>query len=323
MDQQCRVVFSTLFCNVAWNVCHPIITGCTFVVPTTDAPDAQAILSVVQDERCHILYSLYVKNFYTILHHPHLQDFDLSTLKLVMTGGNMVSKALVTTSSRVLPHVTVANVFGSTETCFVTTTVPEMTSEAKNSTVGVVLPHVQLRIADDDGNSVPTNTVGEVVVRGYSVFQQYYGDTAKTAAAKSSDGWYRMGDMGFIGDDGLLRITGRKTELIIKDSENIYPGMIELPLQEHPAVKDVKVVGVPDVVYGEELCACIILKSQEGVEEEEIKQFANDRGLIEEYTAGYILFVDSFPKTTNGRKVDRKKLRSAAMEQLGLKELDS
>ncbi|XP_035685689.1 medium-chain acyl-CoA ligase ACSF2, mitochondrial-like [Branchiostoma floridae] len=82
MDQQCRAVFSTLFCNVAWNVCHPIITGCTFVVPTTDAPDAEDILSAVQDERCDILYSLYVKNFYTILHHPRLQDFDLSTLKL-------------------------------------------------------------------------------------------------------------------------------------------------------------------------------------------------------------------------------------------------
>ncbi|XP_035687736.1 putative acyl-CoA synthetase YngI [Branchiostoma floridae] len=132
-----------------------------------------------------------------------------------------------------------------------------------------------------------------------------------------------MGDMGCIGDDGLLRITGRKTELIIKDSENIYPAMIELPLQEHPAVQDVKVVGVPDAVYGEELCACIILKSREGVGEEEMKQFANDHGLIEEYTPEYILFVDSFPKTTNGRKVDRKNLRSAAMERLGLKELDS
>eukprot|EP00058_Branchiostoma_floridae_P018816 XP_002604305.1 hypothetical protein BRAFLDRAFT_125262 [Branchiostoma floridae] len=154
-----------------------------------------------------------------------------------------------------------------------------MTSEALNSTVGMVLPHVQLRIADDDGNSVPTNTVGEVVVRGYSVFQQYYGDTAKTAAAKTMDGWYRMGEIELLVDVSIWK------ELIIKDSENIYPAMIELPLQEHPAVQDVK--------------------------------------LIEEYTPGYILFVDSFPKTTNGRKVDRKKLRRAAMEQLGLKELDS
>ncbi|CAH1233448.1 ACSF2 [Branchiostoma lanceolatum] len=291
-------------------------------MPTTEEPDAETILSAVQGEKCTTIYSLYVKDFYNILHHPGLKGFDLSSLKIVMTGGNSVSKALTTTSSQILPHVIIANVYGSTETCFVTATVPEMTSEAQNSTVGAVLPHIQLKVADDDGNSVPRNTVGELVVRGYSVFQQYYGDTAKTAAAKTKDGWYGMGDMGFIGDDGLVRITGRKTELIIKDSDNIYPGMIEGPLQEHPAVKDVKVVGVPDAVYGEELCACIILKSREDVGEEELKQFANDRGLVEEYSPGHILFVESFPKTSNGRKVDRKRLRSVAMDRLGLRELD-
>ncbi|XP_078699032.1 putative acyl-CoA synthetase YngI [Branchiostoma floridae x Branchiostoma belcheri] len=323
MDQQCRAAFATLFSNIAWNICHPIIVGCTFVVTSTEEPDAEGILSAVQEEKCTMIYSLYVKNFYTICNYPDLQSFDLSSLKLVMTGGNIVSKALITTSAQELPNVIVINVYGSTETGFVTATVAEMTSEARNTTVGAVLPHLQLKITDDDGNSVPRNTIGEVTVRGYSVFQQYYGDPAKTEAAKTKDGWYGMGDMGFIGDDGLVRITGRKKEMIIKDSDNIFPGMIEGPLQEHPAVKDVKVVGVPDAVYGEELCACIILKSGEGVGEDEMKQFASAQGLIEEYNPGHILFVDEFPKTTNGRKVDRRKLRSVAMERLGLKELDS
>ncbi|KAI8488222.1 hypothetical protein Bbelb_340710 [Branchiostoma belcheri] len=318
----CRAAFATLFSNIAWNICHPIIVGCTFVVTSTEQPDAEAILSSVQEEKCTMLYSLYVKNFYTVCHYPDLKRFDLSTLKLVMTGGNIVSKALIMTSAEKLSDVIVANVFGSTETGFVTTTVPEMTSEARNTTVGAVLPHIQLKITDDDGNSVPRNTIGEVTVRGYSVFQQYYGDPAKTEAAKTKDGWYGMGDMGFIGDDGLVRITGRKKEMIIKDSDNIFPGMIEGPLQEHPAVKDVKVVGVPDAVYGEELCACIILKNGEGVGEDEMKQFASAHGLIEEYNPGHILFVDEFPKTANGRKVDRRKLRLVAMERLGLKELD-
>ncbi|XP_066266084.1 medium-chain acyl-CoA ligase ACSF2, mitochondrial-like isoform X3 [Branchiostoma lanceolatum] len=272
MDQQCIAAFPTLFCNIAWGTCLPIIVGCTFVVPTTK--EVETILSAIQEEKCTMIHPLYVKTFYNILHYPGLQGFDLSSLKQVITGGNMVSKALITTSSQVLPHVTVIILYGSTEVCFVTCTLPEMTSEAQNSTVGAVLPHIQLKIADDDGNSVPRNTVGEVVIRGYSVFQQYYADTAKTAAAKKHDGWFSMGDMGFIGDDGLLRITGRKT-----------------------------VVGVPDAVNGEELCACIILKSRESVGEEEMKQFAKKRGLVEEFCPRYILFVESFPNTSNGRKV--------------------
>ncbi|XP_035680438.1 medium-chain acyl-CoA ligase ACSF2, mitochondrial-like [Branchiostoma floridae] len=118
----------------------------------------------------------------------------------------------------------------------------------------------------------------------------------------------------------MLTITGRIKDMIIKDVSNVPPSFVEQVLLQHPKVLDVKVVGVPDPAFVEEICACIILKHDQKLDVEEMKKFSTNNGLVGNLTPGYFVIMDSFPKTPTGRKIDRKQIRAIAMERLGLKE---
>src|SRR5699024_4667266 len=107
---------------------------------------------------------------------------------------------------------------------------------------------------------VPRGVPGEIVTRGYHVMKGYYKMPEATRQAIDEDGWLHTGDIGTMDEDGNFRITGRLKDMIIRGGENIYPREIEEFLYTHPAVSDVQVVGVPDEKYGEEVCACVILK---------------------------------------------------------------
>jgi fatty-acyl-CoA synthase len=179
--------------------------------------------------------------------------------------------------------------------------------ERRVATVGRVLPHVEAKIIDAGGRIVARGEKGELLTRGYSVMLGYWGDAAMSAQAIDAAGWMHTGDLATIDADGYCNIVGRTKDMVIRGGENIYPREVEEFLYRHPKVQDVQCIGLPDPKYGEELCACIILRPGVQADAEEIRAFC--RGQIAHYKVPrYVRFVDAFPMTVTG-KIQKFRLR--------------
>jgi fatty-acyl-CoA synthase len=148
------------------------------------------------------------------------------------------------------------------------------------------------------------------------VMKGYYNMPDATEAAIDADGWLHTGDLATMDADGYYKITGRLKDMVIRGGENVYPREIEEFLYTHPKVSDVQVVGVPDVRFGEELMAWIMLKPGENAIEDEIRDFC--RGKIAHYKIPrYVKFVSEFPMTVTG-KIQKFQMREVAIKELGL-----
>jgi fatty-acyl-CoA synthase len=187
--------------------------------------------------------------------------------------------------------------------------------ERRVSTVGRVQPHLEVKIVDTEGRTVPVGGTGELCTRGYSVMLGYWDDEAKTAES-IHDGWMRTGDLATFDADGYCNIVGRVKDMLIRGGENVYPREIEEFLFRHPKVQAVNVFGVPDPKYGEEVCAWIVLKPGQQATEEEIRAFC--QGQIAHYKIPrYIRFVTEMPMTVTG-KVQKFIMRDRMIEELKL-----
>jgi fatty-acyl-CoA synthase len=172
--------------------------------------------------------------------------------------------------------------------------------ERRISSVGRVHPHVEVKIVDTSGRVVPRGTAGELCTRGYSVMRGYWNEPDRTRETIDEAGWMHSGDLAVLDADGYCSVVGRVKDTIIRGGENISPREIEEYLYQHPAILEVAVVGVPDRKYGEEVCACIRLKADAVVAEEELREFC--RGRIAHYKIPrYVRFVDGFPLTATGK----------------------
>lgn len=190
--------------------------------------------------------------------------------------------------------------------------------EVRVETVGRALPEIECKIVDPEtGEDLPDNTIGEFVARGYNIMKGYYKMPKATADTIDKDGWLHTGDLALRTPEGNYRITGRLKDMIIRGGENIYPKEIEEFIYTHPKVSDVQVIGVPDERYGEEIMACIILKENEAMTEEEMKQYVSDH-MARHKVPKYIEFTTEFPTNVAG-KILKYKMRENAIEKYGLK----
>jgi fatty-acyl-CoA synthase len=185
------------------------------------------------------------------------------------------------------------------------------------STVGVVHPHLEVKIVDVvTGKVVPLGTTGELCTRGYSVMLGYWNNPEETAEAIDTAHWMHTGDLATMDEEGYVNIVGRIKDMIIRGGENVYPREIEEFLYTHPKISDVQVIGVPDPKYGEEITAWIKLKPGEQLTEEEVKAFC--KGKIAHYKIPrYVKFADVFPMTVTG-KIQKFLMRQQSTEELGL-----
>jgi fatty-acyl-CoA synthase len=214
-----------------------------------------------------------------------------------------------------MPEVTIC--YGMTETSPVSTqTSVDDPLDKRTSTVGRVHPHLEVKIVDETGRIVPRGVPGELCTRGYSVMLGYWQDPDNTARAIDAARFMHTGDIATMDDEGYVNIAGRIKDMVIRGGENVYPREIEEFLYTHPAVKDVSVIGVPDVKFGEELCAWVVVHPGAEVDVEAIREFC--RGKIAHYKIPrYVRFVDEFPMTVTG-KVQKFKMREISTAELGL-----
>jgi fatty-acyl-CoA synthase len=208
--------------------------------------------------------------------------------------------------------------YGMTETSPVSTqTRIDAPLEKRVSTVGVVHPHLEVKIVDVvTGKVVPLGTTGEFCTRGYSVMLGYWNNAEETAEAIDAARWMHTGDLATMDEEGYINIVGRIKDMIIRGGENVYPREIEEFLYTHPKISDVQVIGVPDPKYGEEITAWVKLKPGEQLTEEEVKAFC--KGKIAHYKIPrYVKFVEVFPMTVTG-KIQKFLMRQQSTEELGL-----
>jgi fatty-acyl-CoA synthase len=210
--------------------------------------------------------------------------------------------------------------FGMTETSPVSTQVrAHDTIEHRCGTVGQVMPHTEIKIIDPaTGRTHPRGEPGEFLARGYLVMRGYWNDPERTADAIDSQRWMHTGDLATMDEDGYIRVVGRIKDMIIRGGENVYPREIEEFLYKHPDVADVQVIGVPDERYGEELMAWVVLRPGATLTGDALKQYCRER-IARFKTPRYVKFVTEFPMTVTG-KVQKYKMREAAIEELGLRD---
>ncbi len=294
-----------------------ITHGATMVFPAAGF-DPLSVLETVAAERCTALHGVPTM-FIAELEHPRFAEFDLSSLRTgIMAGAPCPVEIMRRVIDKMhMREITIA--YGMTETSPVSfQSAPDDPLERRVSTVGRVLPHLEVKIVDGNGAITPRGARGELCTRGYSVMLGYWDDPERTAEAVDAGGWMHSGDIAIIDADGYCNIVGRLKDMVIRGGENIYPREIEEFLFRHPKIEDVQVVGVPDAKYGEELCAWIRLRSGEQADAEEILAFC--RGQIAHYKVPrYIRFVDEFPMTVTG-KIQKFVIREAMIEELALSE---
>ncbi|MDH3712824.1 MAG: AMP-binding protein [Gammaproteobacteria bacterium] len=276
--------------------------------------DPQAVLRTVEAETCTVLHGVPTM-FIAELDDERFGDFDLSSLRTgIMAGAPCPMELMKHVIERMhLREITIA--YGMTETGPVSfqTRIDDPLPRRVGS-VGRVLPHVEVKIVDQQGQVVPRGTQGELLTRGYNVMRGYWNDAGRTAAAIDAAGWIASGDLAKIDDQGYCQIVGRSKDMLIRGGENIYPREIEEFLYRHPKVDTVEVIGVPDEKYGEEICAWIKLRSGEQASAAEIREFC--RGKIAHFKIPrYVKFVDSFPMTVTG-KVQKYIMRERMSEEL-------
>ena len=266
--------------------------------------DAEAVLQRIARDRISFLPGPPTL-FLTMLAHPRLQEFDLSSLRSSVTGAASVPPVLIRRMREELGIANVTTAYGLTE-CGGCATVcdPADSVETVASTCGRALPGTEVRCVDEEGHSVPPGQPGEVLLRGYHIMQGYFEDEAATREAIDAEGWLHTGDVGVLDDKGYLRITDRLKDMFIVGGFNCYPAEIERLLADHPDIAQVAVLGVPDERMGEVGCACIITRSGQPLDSAELIAWA--RAHMANYKVPrYVLNFESFPVNASNKVVKR------------------
>jgi fatty-acyl-CoA synthase len=276
-------------------------------------------MQIISRERCLVAIGVSTM-IQALLAHPDVAHFDLSSLKMVGSGGAPVPLFLVEQIKTQL-GADVGICFGQTEgSCCITMTLADDPFELKAATVGKALPHIEIKLIDPaTGEIVPAGELGELCYRGVVVMAGYYKMPEKTAETIDPDGWAHSGDLATMSAQGYLNIVGRLKDMVIRGGENLFPVEVEEFLIRHPKVAQVQVVGVPDAYFGEELLAVVMKRAGEQLTGEELRVYCQGK-ISHQKIPRYFQFVENYPLTASG-KVQKFVLREQAIKALGLEEV--
>ncbi|MGW0842645.1 fatty acid--CoA ligase family protein [Streptomyces sp. NPDC002787] len=239
----------------------------------------------------------------SLLDHPARDDYDLSALRLVVTGAAVVPLQLVERLRAELRVETVLTAYGLSEASGIVTMCRRGDEPSViASTSGRAIPGTEVRVVGPSGAALPAGSPGEVLVRGFNVMRGYFEDPAETARTVTEDGWLRTGDVGVLGPEGNLRITDRLKDMFIVGGFNAYPAEIEQLLGLHPDVADVAVIGVPDPRLGEVGKAYVVRRPGSLVTADDLIAWSR-REMANYKVPRAVDFVAELPRNASGKVV--------------------
>lgn len=303
-------VLGTLTCVVSASAMAPVV-----------AFKPEDVLETVEASQCTALHGVPTM-FIAELEAMKKKSYDTSKLRTGIMAGSPCPIEVMKNVVGVMGAGEMCITYGQTEASpGITMTRTTDSLEKRVSTVGKALPNVEVKIIDPVTNEIVEPGVqGELCTRGYHVMKGYYKNPEATRQAIDSENWLHTGDLAVMDKEGYCKITGRIKDMIIRGGENIYPREIEEFLYTNPQVKDVQVVGIPSIKYGEEVAAFIQLKDGSSVSEADMKAFCKDKIAFHKIPA-FFFFVNDYPTTASG-KIQKYKLRQKATADLG-READS
>nr|WP_241383973.1 class I adenylate-forming enzyme family protein [Rhodococcus sp. CH91] len=287
------------------NLAVPRLATGSAVVMTEGAFDVDKVFTLIERER--------VTNWGAVptmasrmLEHENPGKYDLSSLTAFALASAPSSPALKQRLREKFPFADQALVdsYGLTEcsTAIAVATAPEL--EAFPGTLGSPIVGVSMEIRDPFGERVPDGTEGEVCVRSPYVMLGYWADPAATDAAITADGWLRTGDYGTV-ENGRLRLTGRRSDLILRGGENVYPTEIEQRLDEHPDVVESAVIGVDNDDLGQEVAAVVVLRSTSTATEDDLRAFCAEQLAYYKIPTVWRITQDLLPRNATGKILRR------------------
>jgi fatty-acyl-CoA synthase len=262
--------------------------------------DAGLVLDLAESLRGNVLAGVPTM-LVSLLEHADLPRRDLSSVRLVVSGGSPVPAELAQRVEAEL-GVRFCIVFGTTECSpLISQTHPGDVAEDRTGTLGQPLPQTEVMVSDPrTGQPVPVGQVGELCARGYLVMKGYYKQPEATAAAVDAGGWYHTRDLASMNSRGYLSVEGRISDMIIRGGENIYPREIEDVLYRHPGVAEAAVVGTPDERWGETVVAFVRAAPGASLAGEDLRTWCREH-LAAYKTPVRWIFVAEFPLTASGK----------------------
>ena len=246
--------------------------------------------------------------YQSLLAHPRRGDYDLSSLRLAVTGAAPVPVSLVEQMRDELGFEVVVTAYGLTESCGVVSICrADDSAERISHTSGCAMEGVEMKCVDSEGNTVPTGIEGEIWFRGFNVMRGYLDNPEETAKTVTADGWLKTGDVGVMDEDGYVRITDRIKDMFIVGGFNTYPAEIENILCSMPGVARAAVIGVPDERMGEVARAYIVPTGDGDLDEAGVIAWARDN-MANYKVPRSVRFLDELPMNAGG-KVMKNELR--------------
>lgn len=308
-DRFCSVL-PTFHCfSLTATVLAALAAGACICFP--ESRHSADILSTVEKERCTVLTAVPTL-FSALIRRQAEIHADVSTLRTGMIGGSTYSPDFFCEVCEVFDFKLLPSLGQTEATAGITAGLPTDSVELRSCSLGVPFAGVELRI-EDGGKPLPDGKTGEICIRGFNVMQGYYKRARETASAIDCEGFLHTGDLGYV-KEGYLYYAGRIKDIIIRGGENIFPGEIENVLTADPRIAQVKVIGVPDKHYIEEVCACIVPANGCTLSREDVRSIVAAK-LSNYKVPQYVLPLASFPLTNTG-KIDRRRLSELAAEKL-------
>jgi len=283
------------------------VVGCATLKATMVLDDFSPaeVLQYVQDEGITVLggVAAMVAIFKAT---PGFEDHDLSSLRFLFMGAGPCPPEILRDVKELMGAETVIG-YGLTESTMgnVTTTLLDDTEEHKLHTIGLPLPGVEVRVVDENRREQPRGEIGEISLRGETVFKGYLNHPEETAQVLDEEGWLYTGDLAFMDEEGYLHMAGRSKEMYIRGGENVYPSEVEEVIVRHPQVLLAAVIGIPHPIYGE-VGRAYVMSPGGAVSPEEIKDWVA-QNLADYKVPEEVIIRDMLPLTPVG-KVQKKVL---------------
>jgi acyl-CoA synthetase (AMP-forming)/AMP-acid ligase II len=278
----------------------PAFGACQSALPRFDP---RTFCETVASER--INYTILVPTMMNLLmEFAEDNPCDLSSLELLAYGGSPAAPELIRRTRKVLPQTRLVQVYGLSETGFLTGLLDTEHTDDRLTSCGRPCPGIELQVTDDSGNPVGTGQPGELVVRGSNVMPGYWNNEVATAAV-FRNGFFRTGDIGYQDGTGYVYMLDRLKDMIVTGGENVYSAEVEAVISSHPAVREVAVFGIPDSRWGEIVAACVVLKPHAELTAEALTSHCR-QSLANFKVPRYVEFSESeLPKNPSGKVMKR------------------